>query len=197
MKRFRYISLVVLAFALGAASTALAQTPLKLVVSEDDFGTLYLVTDHGRFTLNPVYMSPGELDASVDLGPLSGAEVGAQVPTGTPVPPTSTPVPPTSTPIPATAQPITLSGSTGTNSTPLHLAGNYTSNWSVSGAKLCSGSAKIVAVDGHFIRNNEVIPLGFYDQPASGQTQVYGLTDGQYYVSTNINCNWAINLSPL
>jgi hypothetical protein len=210
MKRLRYPIVIVIAFVLGAASTALAQPFPKLVVAQSGDGTLYLVTDHGRYTISPATISDDELNASVDLGPLDGSQVGSlvPVPTATPIPATATPVPPTATPVPATAtpvpatpvpaQPITVSANGGKNSAPFHLAGNVTSNWTVGGGQFCSGSARLEAVDGHLIMSdNHVIPLGLYAKSASGQTQIYGISDGQYYVSTDINCNWSVSLSPL
>jgi hypothetical protein len=91
---------VIVAIALVGWVSVYAQT-IKFVVSQGSDGTLYVVTDHGRFTLVPVRISDDELNASVDLGAIDGGQLALAFssPTDTPVPPAA--VPPTDTPVSA------------------------------------------------------------------------------------------------
>src|SRR4051812_13400528 len=101
---------VVAAMVIVGSSSVFAQ-PFKLQVAQGEDGTLYVVTDFGRFTLVPMPISADEINASVDLGTIAGNQIGAafpaptEVPAPTPVPPTATAVPAPPTPIPVPAAP--------------------------------------------------------------------------------------------
>src|SRR6478735_6142555 len=91
---------VLAAVALVGSTSVFAQS-FKLVIAQGGDGTLYVVTDFGRFTLVPVGISDAEINASVDLGTIAGDQMALAWPTPVPTAePTATLVPPT--PIPAT-----------------------------------------------------------------------------------------------
>jgi hypothetical protein len=176
----------------------------KLVVAQGSDGTLYVVTDHGRFTLIPVPIADDEINASADLGTIDSSQMALAMPTAAPLLPTATPIPPTATPVPSATTatttpfaPVTLSGHGEINTRPFHLVdGNYTSDWTVSGH--CFHAARLTAVDGRRLREDALSPAEVFDGSRTGQTQLYNVPAGDYYAALNDSgCDWTINISSL
>jgi hypothetical protein len=77
------------------------------------------------------------------------------------------------------------------------LAGNYTSDWIVTGD--CFQVGRLVSLEGRSVGpSNIVLPSEIYRSAASGQTQLYGVPEGNYYVSAGgTACDWLVTLTPL
>jgi hypothetical protein len=207
MRRFvaPFASVIVVSVLVGWASV-FAQTT-KLVVAQGSDGTLYVVTDRGRFTLVPVAISDDEVNASVDLGALDGSQIlGAApvaaappappAPTEAPIAPAATPVPPTPVPV----KPIALNGKGTLNTQAFHLsAGNYNVNWKAHVDEVFGSygaSLKPVTPNSRFF-SGSLGSSGFLKQgqSADGQTVVYNVPEGDYYVdASSPGATWTITL---
>ncbi len=211
-----FISASAAAVLIVVASGAVLAQSVKLVVAQGSDGALYLVTDHGRFTIMPVPISDDELNASIDLGTIDGGQFAtaapAPTPTSAPVAPTAAPTTvPTAAPAPTLAptaapfSPITLSGHGSQNTRSFHLpAGNYTSHWQLtcpSQGVFYSGTT-LRPVDSSAnarLQTNTLLPSGSYHGTGgSGDTNLYSLPEGDYYANVNDSgCNWAVEIRPL
>ena len=102
-----------------------------------------------------------------------------------------------------TQEPITVSGVGQLNTRPFALeSGNYSISWVATaepGSRLgCSFSAtlrpvsKLTSFYGESIGNGEAAP----QQPYHGETQVYSVPTGSFYLEANTRCGWAITIQP-
>jgi hypothetical protein len=191
-----------------ASSSAQSQAAPRLVQAAD--GTLYLVTDEGRLLIQPAPISDEELAVLPDLGATDeflpslapSPEVVREVVT---IVVTPTPAP---TPQPAQAA-ITLSADGAQNTRPFTLqGGNYVASWRaarhaadptpcVHAASLSStvrsGFSSSVPAFTDPIGGVRTISQG----PASGESQIYGVPPGEYFVDYSGSCEWAITITPL
>jgi hypothetical protein len=188
------LAAVVVAVALVGSTSVFAQG-FKLVIGQGNDGTLYVVTDHGRYTLVPVRISDDEVNASVDLGPVSGDNLAIAWPT--PVP-TAVPAA-TAAPV-AAFQPVTVSGRGEEQTRPFSLpAGSYTSEWKIAGGSpRCFKTVRLYNT-ARQITTTALLPMDYYDAaPKTGTTQVYNLPEGTYYAGgVGSGCDWTITLKPL
>jgi hypothetical protein len=117
----------------------------------------------------------------------------------------STPDPPSPTTVPASnaaEQPVTVEGQRGGNSRPFTLqGGHYTARWEAH--SLTSGMCFHLASLRPLTPNKQFITatLGTAQVPGdgtsqTGETQVYNVPPGEYYVSSSSACGWTITLSP-
>lgn len=192
------------AVAMVGSATVWAQS-FKLVVAQGGDGTLYLLTDHGRYTLVPVGISDDELNASVDLGPVDGDNLAIAWPTPAPtVAPIVTSVSPTATPVPVAAPepftPIQVSGRGEEATRPFRLpGGNFTSEWRISGGSpTCFKTVRLLSTSRQ-IPTTTILPTDYYGAAQkTGTTQVYNLPAGDYYANgVGGGCDWAITLLQL
>ncbi len=201
--------------AIGSVATASAQQEPWRVVQGSD-GTLYLVTGTTRYVINPDQVSDDDLAALTD-----GGVIGSQLPLATvaptpivvltPAPPepavialTATPVPATSTPVPA-EQPLTVSGRNDENSKPLSLrGGNYTISWSAKSMSAYKDNRFYGFFGAVNTPNNFLTSFGGLvdaSNTASGQTNIYNLPRGQYFINgspsgTDVNMTWTVTVAP-
>lgn len=98
---------------------------------------------------------------------------------------------------------ITISGPRGMNTAPFDLAaGNYKVQWTASRGSMPAGNMIVYAkrVDGGFFPGmtaltNELI--GQDRTSASGETYLYGVRDGQHYLTVTSAGEWSVTLTPV
>jgi hypothetical protein len=181
---------------------AIAQQASRFAVVQSSDGTLYLLTRDGRYTLTPELISDDDLAKLPDLGTTSGISVSIPSALATQASPTTTSLPATA--ISSATNPVTISGQGTMNTKPFDLAaGNYTVDWT---AKDNQGSGRVGCFHGASLKPvtpgrsfSESLGSGQVgaSQTATGQTQIYGVPAGQYYVDTTSGCAWTITLTPL
>lgn len=156
----------------------------KLVIAQGGDGTLYVVTDKGRYTLVPVGISDEELNASVDLGTVGGDQLVQ----------------------PVQQQPVTIEGEGGFNSAPFSLpAGNYLVTWTAkpqasSRVNQCFYGASLkpvtpAAPGSGFISAS--LGNAQVDGTKTGETRIYNVPAGDYYVTASSSCRWSVTLTPV
>jgi hypothetical protein len=196
------------------AATAAAQATPGQVVSGPD-GTLYLVTDAGRYTLVPGEISDADLAALPDLGTVTGelpppgaaAPAPAEAAPPEAAPPEAGPepaagpeaeAPPAAAPAPAAEAPITIEGQGSMVSRPFGLrGGEYAVTWSAQTSNPeCSHNATL-----HDSATARVVgPLGggqVFGGRGSGQASLHDLPGGSYYIDAVSTCRWSITITPL
>ena len=109
----------------------------------------------------------------------------------------------TTVPVVPVTQPVTITGEGTVNSRPFTLlGGHYTARWEARPPNVnpCSyiASLRPVVPNQQFITatlGNASVPAG--GAPLTGETQVYSLPRGEYYVaSVGSGCAWTVTLSP-
>lgn len=116
---------------------------------------------------------------------------------------TATPTP-APAPAPSAQETIKLSGERGENTKPFTLkSGNYTVSWKTElrrDSSSCFSGATLYRVEGkRYIESLYSLTLKREggDRSASGDTEVYGITAGQYYLDvTTTACSWSVEIKP-
>jgi hypothetical protein len=99
---------------------------------------------------------------------------------------------------------IKLSGERGENTKPFALlAGAYTVTWKTElrrDSASCFSAATLYRVDGkRYVQSLYSVTLNRDggDKNASGDTEVYGVTTGQYFIEANTTaCSWSVEIRP-
>ena len=132
--------------------------------------------------------------------PAAPAPVPRMAPTATPRP---VRVAPTPTPRPPSEEPIKLSGDRDENTRPFTLrGGNYTVEWETQlrrDASSCYSGATLYRVEGRrYVESLYSLTLKRDDErSADGETQVYDLAAGQYYLDVGTTgCSWTVEIRP-
>jgi hypothetical protein len=201
-------------------TTAAQQAPWHVDQGSD--GTLYLVTSDTRYVINPDAISDDDLAVLTDGGVLGSqlpmppastpvidsspaVEPAAATQSATPPTATNTPIPAVA-PTPAPEQPVTVSGQQDDRTKPITLrGGNYTISWTVTSMSNYDGN-----FTGLFTSTTQVDPLNnsllsfggnvISRKTASGQTHLYNLHGGQYYIAglssgTAPNITWTVTVT--
>lgn len=108
----------------------------------------------------------------------------------------------TSTPTPQpTDDPVTIKGSGKTQTRPFTLAdGAYTVTWEVGQAsEYASYSVRVVPVVDEPLHHAQTIMSAVYTKnpDASGETHIYDIKAGQYYLAVDAPKGWRVTFTPL
>jgi len=107
---------------------------------------------------------------------------------------------PTESPTESTAaeEPHTERGSGTLATRPFELAGgDYTVTWTVTADSGCFHRAMLRSPDDESVFENAGDVLLDEAGSGEGETQVYGLDAGRYYLDVNSGCDWEIAIAPL
>lgn len=89
--------------------------------------------------------------------------------------------------------PVTVNGSGTGNSAPFELgAGDYRATWQARGS--CFVWLELQAATGAYLPGG-TIALQMVNGSASGETYLYGLPAGRYYVAANAGCPWSVTIA--
>lgn len=216
------VAAIALTWGLARATAAQSSIPNGVFVRNSE-GLVWLVLEGERIKI-PVWQATDEEIAAVpvfdrwavmdavgaivagdrpawlvdDVAPAPPAPVASATPTRTPRPaPTATPQPQR-----RTDDPVRLSGERSQNTKAFSLSGgNYTATWDIKvarGSTSCYGSASLYRVEGKQYIEQLFSALLNDDRgkSADGETQLYGLNAGQYYLDINSGCPWSVEIRP-
>lgn len=105
-------------------------------------------------------------------------------------------------PRPRSDDPVKLSGERSQNTKAFTLSGgNYTARWEIKlprGSSSCYGGGSLHIVDGNrYVEQLFNALLGDEKgKSADGETELYGLKAGQYYLDINSGCPWSVEIRP-
>jgi hypothetical protein len=177
--------LLALAILFAFSTLASAQAaPYRVATGSD--GTLYLIANSGRYEMTPPAMTDADM-ALPDLGvyDLTVYNLGARPPT-------------------VVDQPVTFTETGALNTKPFDLVGgNYSASFVAtvpSGSKsqcILSAYLKPVATDSGFFSKEVASGTPTPDKAAGGETQIYNVPAGQYYVDATVStCGpWTLTIN--
>lgn len=226
MKAVRALAPITLAVIVTwAVTTASAQSEIPVwVFVRDSGGQVWLVGNTARLAVpiypatdeqiaaiawNGAWVVPNADNSSVTAGSKPDWDTSgiAAQPSTAPAVAAAPAATATSTAVPApaaTEAAIKLSGERGENTKPFTLkSGNYTVAWKTElrrDATSCFSAATLYRVEGkRYIESLYSVTLkrDGGERSASGDTEVYGITAGQYYIdATTTGCSWAVEIKP-
>jgi len=182
MLRFLPLLSAFLLVAIPAAASA-QSTPWRVVQASD--GSLYLLKDGARSLILPALITDEDLSAIPELDPISGELPQPSAPTAL---------------LPPAQDPVTITGQREMNTDLFTLSGgNYVVTW----------TAKPIGTSNSCFHGASLKPLkagnGFYGEsvgsgqvsganPVAGETHVYAVPSGQYFISATSGCQWSLTL---
>jgi hypothetical protein len=206
MPRYRYGLIALSLLALGAV-TPLAGSAQSVIPNlsyvRDSNGQMFIVTAAGRVGISPVPASDDDIAAIPFSGRwISQASDGALAqpsPVSAVVQPT--PVPTTVSTPAASAGTVKLQGTGKTQTLPFDLAGGaYTVTWQVGQASdYATYSVRLMPVVEAPMNRGQTLWSALYTKnpDASGETHIYDVKPGRYYLAVEAPKGWAVTFTPL
>lgn len=211
MKRLRSMLPIIVAVLVtwvlttASASGESAIPPYTFV--QDSTGQIWIVGKVNRVAI-PIYPATDDQIAAVPWGGLwmvttadgSGIQPGSK-PDWAGADPTLAVTAAQTTATPAAEDPVKLSGERSQNTKAFTLrGGNYAVHWEVKrqADSACFGSGALRRVsDSRMVEALYDASLNVgADRTAAGDTQVYNIGGGQYYLAESGSCSWSVTISP-